>query len=332
VSDYINELVTEYSYVRNFCDTAPVEENKYEVKPMQAPAWILHSLGYIAQDIFEPAPMGEIVYAPVLMVQAAKDWLLKYDEAGRYDIWQKAFQSVARALSQYEEEAFFRVILPACTSHFNGNILAELSNIEPISAPIAQPNPPAKYCAVELIHRMAQVMKTRGQILDTVMVSPEDMSDLKEYSEEDDFKVNEEVFSKPGGTLSFKLGDDSYEVKTIVSNALGIKGRYNLNDRTSEFGPFIGQGEENKFNDYIVTNGNVLDENARLVKAGETQIYGFSKEVKNYMKMPIVQPYTAYWDPNLVRRDRSGFYGKQKLAALCLNNKCLVMGIIDRSD
>jgi hypothetical protein len=325
VSKDINKLIAEKSYVRNFCDTTPPEGSGccYKTGVMRTPAWILPSLGYIAQDIFETG--AEEIYVPLFIIQAVKDWPSKYDEEGRYDVWSKAFEATAHALAEYEEEAFFRVLIPACTTHFNEE------GIDPKWAPIAQPNPPAKYCSVELIHRMAQVMQTNGQTLGTVMVSPEDVADIREYTDSSLETARQSYFFTPCGKLNFELDGQAYSVKIIQSNALGIRGRYNINDKYSEFGLFKGN-TENKFNDYEIINGNVLDCNGSLLKKGETQIYGFSNKVKDYMKMPIKELYEAYWDPSLSRRNRTGFFGWEKLGAACLINKCFTLGIIDRSE
>jgi hypothetical protein len=328
ISKYIQDQTAEYSYVRNLCDTEPITKFELET-PMKEPAWLLPSLGYVGMDTFEAGATNFLL--GVFSVQAAKEWPTKYDEENRFDIWVKAFNNTARAIASYEVEAFFRLLVAMSTTHCGvGDVWAECG-VDPIYAPIAEPNPPVKYCAVELIHRMAQIMKNRGEILDTVIVGPEDLADLREYKDTAPLVAKEHFFT-PAGKLSFLIGDQSYDVQIVECEDLGKKGKYNINDQTSDFGPFIGQAhKDNSFNDYKITNGNVLDENGNLVKAGETQIYGFSKDVKKYLKMPITYPYTAYWDPYLSRRNQSGYYGWQKMAMGCLSNRCVVMGIIDRS-
>ena len=128
-----------------------------------------------------------------------------------------------------------------------------------------------------------------------------------------------------------RRNEQIFAVEIVGINILGCRGKFNLNDKTSEYGPFLGDPTDNKFNDYQITNGNVMDMDGNVTRPGETQIYGFSKNVKNYLKMPIIQPFIAKWDPH-EPRSQSGVYGSQKYGNVCLNNKCLVMGIIDRSE
>lgn len=319
VSDEINKIIQRKSYLRNLCDTTPRENNLYKLEgPMENPAWSLPSLGYVGMDFFEPG--GEEVYASIFLVQAAKEWLAKYDTEGRLDIWSKAFEATARAIVDYENEAFFRLVAAACTQN----------SVNMPFAPIAQPSPPAKYCSIELISRMAAVMKANGKVLKTLLVSPEDLKDLREYSDTQEEETLETVF-REAGTMAITIDGHPCKVTVVETNALGTRGSFNINDRTSDWGPFIGSPSENKFNDYEITNGNVLDNNGSLVKPGETQIYGFSEDVTNYLKMPLAQAYTAYWDPTLYKRNKSGFFGWQKMGMLCLNSKCMCIGIIDRS-
>ena len=166
-------------------------------------------------------------------------------------------------------------------------------------------------------------------ILETVLIGPEDLNDIREY-------VDENAQLPPDGetvgNLSFFLDKNEFNVKVKVTRSLGLKGKYTIFGAESEFGPFTGNSKENRFNDYVITNPTVLDQNAEIVKKGETQIYGFGKSSKEYFKLPITYPYKAFWDPSLVRRGKSGFYGWQKMCMLTFSSRCVVMGIIDRSE
>jgi hypothetical protein len=317
-SNEISRIVQQKSYVRSLCDTQPRENNAYQLGgPMEKPAWSLPNIGYTSMDFFEPG--GTEVYASLFLVSAAKSWPSKYDEEGRIDIQQKALDAVARAIVDYESESFFRLVAPACTQ-----------NTYEMYAPIAQPNPAANYCSMELINRMATVMRVNGKVLRTIFVSPDDLADIREYSDTKKEEISENFFRETGN-LTLTIADHPCEIKIVETNLLGTEGTFNINDQKAECGPFRGDTVENKFNDYQITNGNIVDRNGNLVQKGETQVYGFSEDVTDYIKMPLAQPYTAYWDPELYKRGQTGFYGWQKMGMLCLDSRCMCMGIIDRS-
>ena len=325
---FINEMLEKDSIARTMCDTSPNKEFKLEMSPPEnqfpeAPCWVLPSLGYMAQDYYEA--MANEVWVPAFSVQAYKHWNVRYNKENRFDVWIQALKSISRAVGNFEEESLFKLLTPACTTHFTGNVL---SGGKEFLAPIAETNPPSKTCNLALIKHMASVMLTRGETLDKLWLSPEDIHDLHESGELKRPDYRGDIWFIPKVFLSFTLGDQEFNVEIVGMNSLGCRGKYNINDKNSKYGPFIGNAE-NKFNDYQITNGNVMDENGNVTKAGETQIYGFSKSVKDYLKMPVVEPFTTHWD---FQGGKTGIFGWQKYGNVCLNNKCLVMGVIDRNE
>jgi hypothetical protein len=319
----ILKAVQESSYMRELFQVIQLAPGQQPTFPIaddfDSPIWTLPSLGYVAQDQMELG--ADEVSIPIFQIQAAKDWPLKYAEEGRLDIPQQAQKAVAKAIADYEEEAGWRTIIPAATSAFTGAGI-----LPPRPAPIYElpsGDAAAGYFSKELINRMIVGMERIGRNLNLLWISPEDMADIREYTDTDvDPITRREIFTAAG------LGS-IWGINFRVVNCLGVRGKFNINDRTSEFGPFVGDPSTNAFNDYSITHGNVLDENGSLVTAGETQIYGFDQSDVSLLMM-IRQEYQAFDDPNLHRRQRQGFYGWAKLGFACLDARFIALGIIDR--
>ena len=319
----ILQAIQQQSYMRQLytvINLAPGQQPTFPIADdFDSPIWTLPSLGYVAQDTMELG--AEEVSIPIFQVQAAKDWPLKYAEEGRVDIPQQAQKAVAKAISEYEEEAGWRTIVPAATSAFTGAGI-----LPPRPAPIYEllaGDAAAGYFSKELINRMIVGMERIGRQLNLLWIAPEDMADIREYTDTDvDPITRREIFTAAG------LGS-IWGINFRVVNVLGVRGKFNINDRTSLYGPFIGDPTYNKFNDYQITHGNVTDENGALVTAGETQIYGFDQTDVSLLMM-IRQEYQAFDDPNLHRRQRQGFYGWAKMGFACLDARFIAMGVIDR--
>jgi hypothetical protein len=326
VSKRINTLIEESSLARKLFTVemlAPGQKAIYPVSDdFEAPVWILPSLGYVAQDYMEL--MAEEVSIPLFMVQAAKDWMLKYDEEGRVDILQRAIQDVARNIISYEDEGVFRVIWPAVTSSFDG-----AGVLPPRPAPVYQlpaGDPASGYLSKELINRMIVGAKRMGQTLVELEVSPEDLADIREWTDTDvDPATRHSIFRAAG------MGD-IWGIQLREVEHLGVRGKFNINDKTSEFGPFKGNAKENRFNDYHISpgHGNIVDQNGNLVVPGETQIVGLCESHKDSLVMPMKQSYKAHYDWTLLRKHKTGFFGWQEFGLACLNPRCLLTGVIDR--
>jgi hypothetical protein len=318
----ILKAVEEQSYMRQLFTTirlAPGQQPTFPIADdFDSPIWILPSLGYVAQDTMELG--AEEVTIPIFTIQAAKNWMLKYAEEGRVDIVTKSQQAVANAITSYEEEAGWRTIIPAATSAFDGAGI-----LPPRPAPIYEMeagDASAGYFSKEIINRMIVGMQRMGRNLQTLWISPEDMADIREYTDTDvDPLTRRDIFQAAG------LGS-IWGVNFRVVNALGVRGKFNINDKTSEYGPFRGDAN-NHFNDYAITHGNITDENGTLTTAGETQIYGFDNSDISLIMM-IREEYQAHDDPTLHRRQQQGFYGWAKFGMACLDARFIQIGIIDR--
>jgi hypothetical protein len=283
-----------------------------------SPVWVLPGLGYVAQDYIEG--LGEEVFVPTFTVSAAKDWKVSYARDGRIDIVVRAQKAVAKALASYEEEAGWRVVVPASTSNFGG-----AGVLPPRPAPIYEMpagDPGAGYLSKELINRMIVGMNRLGRRLDELWVSPEDIADIREWTDTDiDPTTRREVFMA-GGMGSI------WGVQLRVVESLGVRGKYNIHDKSSLYGPFKGDSN-NEFNDYTITHGNVLDIDGNLVTPGETQIYGFDRSDLSLV-MPIRKEFEAHDDPTLLRKQKQGFFGWQEFGMACLDARFICMGVIDR--
>jgi hypothetical protein len=322
LSKAINGLLEQHSNMRKLFDVKYIKKDSdatYQILEFDTPQWILPSLGFVSQDLLDVN--ADTLAVPIFSIQAAKSWLIKFWEEKEDEVLDRAVFSVVRALMDYETEAGWRTIIPAITSKFDG------AGILPPRPPQMYEMPPgdraAGYFSKELINRMIVGMARKGHRLSTLLVSPEDLADIREYSDVDvDPITRREIFESAGaGTL--------WGINLIQDNDLGIRGKFNIGDKTSEWGPFKGNAGDNRYNDYHIVHGNVVDQNGNLVIAGETQIYGFAEDHKMSIKMPI-KKFEAHWDPSLLRRQQIGFYGWQKMGLCCLDNRFLSAGVIDR--
>jgi hypothetical protein len=319
----ILQKLEQISYMRQLFRVENLGPGQQPTYPLpdefESPVWILPGMGYIAQDYIEL--LADEVSIRTFNVQAAKDWLLKYAREGRVDVAVRAQQAVAKALADYEEEAGWRTIIPAATSTFDGaGVLA------PRPAPIYEMpagDPASGYFSKELVNRMIVGMKRLGRTINELWLAPEDIADIREWTDTDvDPVTRNRIFQAAG------LGD-LWGIQLREIEALGVRGLFNINDRTSEFGPFKGNLGSNKFNDYSITHGNIVDSNGNLTTAGETQIYGFDRSDISLV-MPIKQTFEAHEDMSLLRKQKAGFFGWMEFGMACLDARFICVGIIDR--
>jgi hypothetical protein len=315
-SKIINEMIEKTSIARRFFTVEYVQDRKQAVYPLpdmfESPTWILPGIGYKAQDYLEL--ISEEVFVRMFSVQAAKEWNLDYEHSKRTDILQYAVEAVAKAVASYETESAWRVIIPAVTSKWDG-----AGVLPPRPAPIVRMpslDPAMGYFSKELINRMFITTRRLGLKLTELLVSPEDKADVREWPDDSDRK---ELLEK--GTI--------WGIKVTELDELGVRGLYNINDRTSNYGMFKGSTKDNTFNDYFIEHGNIVDPNGNPIVIGETQIYGLCEGHKDVLRMPVI-PYEAHYDWSLIRRQRAGFFGCQKMGLVCLDARYLVMGVIDR--
>lgn len=284
-----------------------------------APVWVLPRVGAVPQNYIEVA--GEEVIVPIFKIATAFDWALDYARDGRIDIAQRCMRNAARAIIDYEEESAWRLIVPSVTSAFPGKGL-----LKPRPAPIVEISGTASegFLSKELINSMITKMKRTRRTLTDLYVSPEDMADIREWSESqvDDF-TRRDIFQ--AGGLSGLWGVRFHEV-----HQLGAEGIYNINSNDSTGGIFrVGGG--GSFNDYAPSAANKVDANLSVVTPGETQIYGFDMSVNDSLVMPIKQELQMFDDPSLHRHQKQGFYAWQQYGLAVLDPRMMVMGVIDRS-
>jgi hypothetical protein len=285
----------------------------------EVPVWVLPGLGYAAQNFIEG--VGEDVYVPTFSIDASAQWKLTYARDGRVDIATRAAKNVARAIAEYEEESGWRVLVPAGTTDFSGQGLLKAR-----SAPIfevASAAPGAGYLSKELINKMMVGMVRNDRQLTDLWVSPEDAADIREWTDTDiDPVTRREIFTAAGmGRI--------WNVQITELKHLGAVGKFNINDQTSSYGIF--KDSAGSFNDYTLTNANVVDANGQVTTAGETQIWGFDKTVNDSLVMPIRQEFQVFDDPTLHRKQQQGIYGWEEVGFAVLDSRMLSMGVIDRS-
>jgi hypothetical protein len=283
------------------------------------PVWVLPGLGYAAQNFIEG--VGEDVYVPTFSIDASANWKLSYARDGRVDIATRAARNMARSVAEYEEESAWRVLVPAGTTDFSGQGLLSARSAAIYEVAAAQPG--AGYLSKEIINKMMVGMNRTDRTLTDLWVSPEDAADIREWTETDiDPVTRREIFQASGmGSV--------WNVQLHVLKHLGATGKFNINDSTSSFGIFLDTA--GSFNDYTLTNANIVDANGQVTTAGETQIWGFDSTVNDSMVMPIRQEFVTYEDPTLLRKQQMGVFGWEEVGFGLLDSRMLSMGVIDRS-
>lgn len=283
------------------------------------PVWILPGLGYAAQNFIEG--VGEDVYIPTFTIDASAQWKLTYARDGRVDIAERAARNLARAIAEYEEESGWRVIVPAGTTDFSGQGLLQARSAAIYE--VAAGSSGAGYLSKELINKMMVGFERNDRQLTDLYVSPEDAADIREWTETDiDPVTRREIFQAAGmGRI--------WNVQLHVIKHLGATGKFNINDSTSSFGIF--KDTAGSFNDYTLTNANVVDANGQVTTAGETQVWGFDLSVNDSLVMPIRQELEVFDDPKLHRKQQQGIYAWEEIGFACLDTRMMGMGVIDRS-
>lgn len=300
---------------------APGAQASYPVaEDFEIPVWVLPGLGYVAQNFIEG--IGEEVYVPTFTIDTAADWKLTYARDSRIDIAQKAAIKAAKELANYEEECGWRVIMPAATSSFSGKGLlgsrpAPIYEISPASTG-------AGYFSKELMNKMITGFERIGRKLTDLYISPEDMADIREWTDTDiDPVTRREIFQASGmGSI--------WGVNLHVIPHLGATGLYNINGNDSAFGKFVADTNE-EYNAYTLENPNVTSADGTISILGETQVIGFDMTVNDSLVMPIRKEFEAHDDPTLLRVQKAGFFGWAEIGFACLDSRMMGLGVIDRS-
>lgn len=284
------------------------------------PVWVLPCLGGVAQNFIEG--IGEEVTVPTFSMDAAADWKLAYAKHGRIDILSRSTKKMAEAFAAYEEESAWRVIVPAGTSDFSG-----MGLLNPRAAAISQvaaPSTGAGYLSKELINQMMVGMERNGKELNQLWISPEDAADIREWTDTQiDPVTRREIFTAAGMGKIFNI-------ELVKVNHLGGRGKFNINGQASTRGVFQA-GAGGVFNDYTITNPNIVDANGQVTTAGETQIWGFDTNSNDSLVMPIKDELSVFEDVTLHRQQKQGIYAWQNVGFACLDSRVLGMGVIDRS-
>ena len=325
ITSEINRRINDRSIFRKLSlDSEPVlSEDKskaiYKIRDTHIPVWYLPSLGFVSQ---ESMPETEKVEVPLFQIQAAADWLYKEVQNENDEAIESAIERIATNLIDCEEEGGWRTIIPGVTTAFDGAGILPPAPAQLYEMPVG--DAVAGYFSKELLNRMLVGAQRNGKNINLLWMSPEDLADIREYTDTDvDPVTRREIFNAQG------LGK-IWSVKLEAKNSLGVRGKYNITSRESMYGA-LTTNEKGWFNSYFVEHPNILDENGNLMKAGETQFYAFTEDIKDQLKMIVSEPYAARWDANLMRRQRCGFFGWQRMGMALFGHTSIYMGIVDRS-
>jgi len=310
----VRELFSEVTLAPGTQASFPVADD------FEVPVWVLPGLGYVAQNFIEG--IGEDVYVPTFTIDSAAQWKLSYARDGRVDIAARAARNMARAVAEFEEESGWRVIVPAGTSNFAG-----MGLLGPRSAAIFEVDPGspgAGYFSKELVNKMIVGMDRNDRTLTDLWISPEDAADIREWTDTDvDPVTRREIFTAAGmGRI--------WNIQLTVLKHLGAVGKFNINGSTSDYGIFKASGG-GTYQDYTLTNPNVVDGDGQVSTLGETQVWGFDRSTNASLVMPIRQRWQTFEDPTLHRKQQQGIYGWEEIGFAALDPREQSMGVIDRS-
>jgi hypothetical protein len=154
----INEYVAAHSLPRKLGLARTLEPGEQPIYPLkQKPAWILASIGYVAQEFNEDLSYPEVCL-PIFAVQASIAWPLRVIDP---DVIQDQIEKAAKALMMYEEESFMRTLIPPAT---NQRILYG-PQFGLASAPEQ---------TINLMEGMALEFERRNKVLKYVLISDQD--------------------------------------------------------------------------------------------------------------------------------------------------------------
>lgn len=248
-------------------------------------------------------------------------WLTRFNDEGRWDKYLQALHYFSRETKKEEELIFYSMLIPAATT-----VTKELCPFIRFEGD--------KF-SITTIKSMAKALLDRGKYLHKLLVSPEDVADLRtdgtlSYPYSDDPVTRYSLFCVPSlGSIKFTLDEIDFEIELRTVDELGVRGIYNIHDKSSDSAIKFHGGLTNKFNDYQIINGNIMDKNGSLVKAGETQVYGFTKDTRDIFKISITDDCRAYYLS--VEEEKTGLKVTRSLDSVCLGNSEIVMGILDRT-
>ena len=118
-----------------------------------------------------------------------------------------------------------------------------------------------------------------------------------------------------------------------------MTGSHNINSADSEdsnlkFRECLDEKDKTKkifrFCDYIPLHPNVVQHN-KLIRAGETQVYGLSVSPGNKSFVMIKDDASIYSDYLLLREGKHGYYGWEDVGFMFADTTTACMGVIDRS-
>jgi hypothetical protein len=330
LTNEIQSKVKERRVFEKIADTSPIPMHSGKAmwklpKEKHCQVHIMSSLGHVMSDtlrtIMEHKKEAGVV---IFQVQSAQDWPNYAEKEKQLEAIDNAIEAVVQSIAEYEEEAAWRTILPVVTSESPESYDEVLPTIPPQIYEMPTADPTAGYFSKELLNRMIVGAQRYGKRLCQFLVSPEDLADIREYTNDDIDPVTRREIFTAGGCGSI------WGISLECSHSLGIRGLYNINGNESSWGRFVANSEEN-FLSYKVVHPNVVDKHGNLVKPGETQFYAFTEDISDYFKMPINTPYIAFWDMALHRRQRCGFFGWQHMGSAIYGSKSIYMGVVDRS-
>jgi hypothetical protein len=318
INEIIKKGINKFSMVRKLCTIKRFGSG--EVAKVNVPrgvpkrtrrVWVLPGLGYQAQNFIEG--IGEEVYVPTFSITALASWKEKYNYT---DVVERAALQVARDLSSYEDDCFFNIVVRSATLDDPNNHL----NI----CKISHGHPGSKYMSEELLLEMFKKFRINRRTLTDVCVGRTDAKDLQQLK-------NAVIENDKVVAIDLTFKNKIYRVNVHEVYHLGAKGKYNINERFSEYGEYKAS-EDNTFQDYTIMNPNQVNANGVATTLGETQIYGFDPSIKKTMIMCIRKEYEAFDDPTLQKVQKFGFLGWGEVGFAFLENTKICMGVIDRSE
>jgi hypothetical protein len=328
LTDRIRNTVKAHSTLRRVTEERVLDLGEQAEYPIKAKSniHILPKIGEVPLCFMET--IDDVMFVPTFRIATALDWAPRYVTGNRLDVIEKAIKEAVNKLIGYEEESLFRLLTPAATNIFK------------------QKDKEYYSFSIDIIKSLADNLEEQGKTLTHVLASPQDVKELKA-----ELGIDED---KDLPTIELEFANKTLQVKVIEVKDLGVTGRYNINGSlTREVksekgscdncdnctstnavpsirGGIFGFNASGNLNSYKAKNPNIVDEDLKLIKLGESQVYGIDADAKSLV-MPIREKLTFYEDPQLHKKQLIGYYGWEEIGLAILDNKAVTMEVVDRS-
>lgn len=326
----ITDTVKSHSFARKICQTSPYDSDGYlignyggAVLPTFMPTKVTYAPPKETSEVVSDKKTSfcsveykdGTVWIPLFKLSTSWDCHVSDIEREDFLVVKKMMSSCAKSIIDYENENFFRLLVPSATSHVqtkNGKTICR--------------NFQSDECFnIGLLTRMyLEMEKFQGRKMSHVLIS----SDLAKQIKGSHLKKLPKVELKNGATITLiefpQIGvDKRYSIVAketifkIKENNKKIIEETPIEEREDKYEslnevPIFTTEECREFNDYYFND------------KYPQQIYGLDL-VDNSFIMPIKQDLYLWNDSQLHREQKFGFYGWEEIGMACLDLSAVAM-------